>query len=58
MRGYKTVLFNILAAIMPILEASGADLGLTGQNATYYALFITFINLVLRAFTTTPIGSK
>ena len=32
MKGWKTVLFNVLAAILPILEASGNDLGLHGQG--------------------------
>lgn len=58
MKGYKTIVFNILAAIMPVLEASGADLGLTGQAATYYALGVTIVNLILRQFTTTPIGGN
>jgi hypothetical protein len=56
MKGWKTVLFNLAAAIMPVLEASGADLGLQGNNLAYYALAVTVGNIVLRFFTTTPIG--
>ena len=56
LKGYKTVIFNIVAAIMPVLEASGADLGLTGQGLALYGLGITIGNIVLRYLTTTPIG--
>jgi hypothetical protein len=56
LKGYKTVLFNIVAAILPVLEASGADLGLTGQALALYGLGITIGNIVLRYLTTTPIG--
>lgn len=58
MKGYRTVIFNVLAAILPVLEASGQDLGLTGQNLAYYGLAVTVGNIVLRFFTTTPVGSK
>ncbi len=58
MKGWKTVLFNILAAIAPVLEASGADLGLTGNAAAGYALGVSIINLVLRFYTTTPVGQS
>lgn len=55
MKGYKTLLFNLLAAIIPVMEASGADLGLTGNAQQAYALFIVAGNIILRAYTTTPI---
>ena len=56
MKGYKTFIFNILAAILPVLQATGAaDLGLTGTAASLYALGVVALNLILRAFTTTPI---
>lgn len=58
LKGYKTVLFNIFAAILPVLEASGADLGLEGQNLAYYALAVTIGNVILRFFTSTPVGKS
>lgn len=58
MKGYRTVLFNIAAAILPVLEMSGQDLGLTGQTLAIYTLLVTGGNLVLRMFTTTPVGKK
>lgn len=56
MKGYKTVLFNIGAAIMPILEVSGVELGLEGNALALYGLGVTVVNVVLRFFTTTAIG--
>ena len=58
MKGWKTVLFNIGAAIIPVLEVSGADLGLEGQALAYYGLGVTIANLVLRFFTSTPVFKK
>lgn len=58
MKGFKTVAFNILASIIPVLEVSGADLGLEGNALALYGLGVTIANLVLRFFTTTPIGKK
>lgn len=53
--GWKTVVFNVLAAIVPVLEVSGADLGLEGNGLAFYGLGITVANLILRFVTTTPI---
>ncbi len=58
LKGFKTVIFNILATIMPVLEISGVELGLEGAALAYYGLAVTIINLVLRFFTDTPIGKK
>lgn len=58
LKGYKTVIFNILAAIIPVLEVSGAELGLEGQGLALYGLAVTIGNIVLRFFTNTPIGQK
>lgn len=58
MKGFKTVIFNVLAAVLPVLEVAGADLGLEGEKLALYALAITIGNVVLRFFTTTPIGKK
>ncbi len=55
MKGYKTVLFNVAAAIIPVLEVSGAELGLEGNALAIYGLGVTIVNLVLRFFTTTPV---
>lgn len=58
MKGYKTVIFNVLAAIVPVLEVSGTDLGLDGTGLAIYGLGVTIANLVLRFLTTTPVFDK
>ena len=59
MKGWRTLLVNLALAIAPVLQATGAaDLGLTGNWATGYALSITIINFALRFITTTPVGVK
>lgn len=58
MKGYKTVLFNLAAAVLPVLEVAGKDLGLEGNALAIYALAVTIGNVVLRFFTSTPIGKK
>ncbi|MCI5049523.1 MAG: hypothetical protein MRY32_04245 [Rickettsiales bacterium] len=58
MKGWRTVLFNILAAVMPVLETAGVDLGLEGQSLAFYGLGVAIGNIVLRFLTTTPIGTK
>lgn len=58
MKGYKTVIFNVLAAIIPVLEVSGTDLGLEGNGLAIYGLGVTIANLVLRFVTTGPVFNK
>ncbi len=59
MKGYRTLAINILLAIAPVLQATGAaDLGLSGHAAEIYALFITAVNFGLRLITSTPVGQK
>ncbi len=57
MKGYRTLAINILLAILPVIQATGAaDLGLTGQAASIYALVVTVLNMYMRTITTTPVG--
>lgn len=59
MKGWRTLGVNIILAIAPIIQATGAsDLGLTGNSAALYAMAITAINFGLRFITTTPVGTK
>ena len=59
MKGYRTLALNLLLAIAPIIQATGAaDLGLTGHAADVYAVIITALNLGMRMITTTPVGQK
>lgn len=58
LKGWKTVLFNCLAAILPILEGAGVDLGLSGNALVYYSAAWGALNIVLRALTDSPIFKK
>lgn len=59
MKGFRTLALNILLAIAPVIQATGAtDLGLTGQGATLYALIVTLLNVGMRFLTTTPVGQS
>lgn len=58
MQGYKTVIFNILAVILPALEAVDLTHILTPQQLAAYGAIVGLINIILRSFTTTPIFNK
>ena len=59
MKGYRTLIINLLLAIAPVLEATQAvDIGLTGNAAAIYAGIVSIINIGLRVITTSPIGKK
>ncbi len=58
MKGWKTVIFNIAAAILPALEAIDMTDVLGSEGMSIYALVITIANVVLRFFTKTPVGQK
>lgn len=57
MKGYRTLILNLVLAIAPVIQATGAaDLGLNGQAEEYYTLAVTVLNLIMRVLTTTPVG--
>jgi hypothetical protein len=57
MKGFRVLGLNILLAIVPVLQATGAaDIGLTGTYASIYAALVTAINFGMRFLTTTPVG--
>ena len=59
MKGWRTLLLNVVAAVLPVLQATGtADLGLTGNAALIYGAAISAANFILRFFTSTPVGTK
>lgn len=59
MKGYRTLIVNLLLAIAPVLEATNAvDIGLTGTGAAIYAAVVSIVNIGLRVITTTPVGKK
>lgn len=59
MRGFRTILFNALSALVPLLEVSGLGNYLTDQQMIWYILALVAGNLVLRVwFTKTPVGKS
>lgn len=55
MKGWKTIVFNIISAIILVAETYGVGFGLDPQTIAYIALIGNF---VLRFFTTTPVGKS
>lgn len=58
LKGYKTVIFNALAGIIPILELTEVRDIIPAQYVPYYALGVVLANMALRYVTTTPVGRK
>lgn len=57
-KGWKTVAFNVLAAIVPILELTELKGLVPADYLPFYALTVAFGNVYLRSITTTAIGKK
>lgn len=58
LKGWKTVTFNLLAAIVPILELTELRDVVPEQYLPFYALAVAMGNVYLRSITTTPMGKK
>lgn len=58
MKGYRTLIFNIIGAILPVLETADLTNVLGLQGMALYGLALTVGNVVLRFFTTTPVTTK
>jgi hypothetical protein len=58
LKGWKTVTFNLLAAIVPILELTELRDVVPEQYLPFYALAVAMGNMYLRSITTTPMGKK
>ena len=57
-KGWKTVTFNVLAAIVPILELTELEGIVPEEYLPFYALAVAMGNVYLRSVTTTPMGKK
>lgn len=57
-KGWKTVVFNVLAAAVPILELTELKGIIPSEYLPYYVLAVALGNMYLRSITTTPIGTK
>ncbi len=55
-KGYKTIILNVLGSILPVLEATDMTALITDPKMwTWYVLGMAIANAVMRAFTDTPI---
>lgn len=54
-KGFKTIVFNVLAAILPILEASSVTDAMNDEFTALYGAAMAGANLYLRYKTTTPV---
>lgn len=57
-KGWKTVTFNVLAAIVPVLELTELKGVVPEEYLPFYALAVAMGNVYLRSVTTTPMGKK
>lgn len=55
MKGYRTIGFNILMAVIPVLELYKEDLGLTPKQHAFVVLFLIIGNIILRFKTDTRV---
>ena len=58
LKGFRTLMVNIVLSIMPILEMSEMLDVLPDDYEAPYAIMIAFVNLYLRSITTTPFGKS
>lgn len=56
LKGYRTLIVNLLLALMPVLEMTEVLSVLPSGYEASYAIFIALVNLYLRTVTTTSIG--
>jgi hypothetical protein len=57
-KGWKTVTFNVLAAIVPILELTEMKGIVPEEYLPFYALAVAMGNVYLRSITSTPMDKK
>jgi hypothetical protein len=57
-KGWKTLTFNILMALVPILEMRELLPFIPQDYMALYALVVAMGNMYLRSITTTPMGKK
>jgi len=58
LKGWKTVTFNVLAAIVPFLELTELKGIVPEEYLPFYALAVAMGNVYLRSVTSTPMGKK
>ena len=69
MKGWRTILFNVTAALLPlwdavmlIVQAVSQEPGFVAiipvQYLPFYSLAVMLVNIYLRTITSTPVGKK
>lgn len=58
LKGYKTIIFNMLAAVVPLMELTELKAVIPDNYLPFYVLAIALGNLYLRSVTTTPVGKQ
>lgn len=58
LKGYKTIIINILLAVIPVMDGMDVTHILSPQAQSIYMLLVPMANLVLRFYTTSPIFNK
>tara|TARA_R110000782_G_scaffold73701_3_gene147515 strand:- start:97 stop:291 length:195 start_codon:yes stop_codon:yes gene_type:complete len=57
-KGWKTISFNIVAALVPVLELTELLPLIPEDYMPYYMFGVALANLFLRTVTTTPVFAK
>ncbi len=58
MKGYRTLAFNILSTVVPIVSLTEWNEAIPAEYLPYWLLFVALVNILLRMVTTTPVGRK
>ena len=58
MKGYRTVAFNVLSMMVPILSLPEFHGVVPVEYLPFWMLFVAVANVTLRMITTTPVGKK
>ena len=58
LKGYKTIVFNLLASVVPLLELTEIKAIVPDDQMPLYMFVVAGVNLLLRYLTTTPVGKK
>lgn len=58
LKGYRTVILNILLAIIPALDGMDVTHILSPAGQSVYTCIVPIANIILRFYTTSPIFNK
>lgn len=58
LKGWRTIVVNVLASIVPILELTEVKNVMPDEWLQWYALGLVLINMYLRWRTTSPVGKR